>query len=482
LQPTRLFASLDKLFVKIFLWFWITTCGVIIAVVGTSYLNGMRVVEQPNILANFVPILAEKVVRAYETGGADAFEQFCRTNFPDQTTRVLYLLDGAYHDVLSRPITPNGLLVAHAARSGKLVMLRSQFAAYRTTSTSGNPYVVLLITEPLDSIRETTSRREVLLLPMLLCLVTVLCVWLAHHITSPIYAIQAAARRVSLGDLRARAPEGVLRRHDELASLGGDFNTMVERIEVLLRSHKNLLSAVSHELRSPLTRLNMSLTMLNKSIVDEKGRELVERMNRDIAAIDRLMGQLLTLSRLEAGHVEAHREDVDLSQLVGQVGADGAFEAKASGKLVSVKAQEGVILPSSDPYALRSACENVVRNAIRFTAPGTTVEIELAVDGGAQGPCALIAVRDSGSGVPEDLLETIFQPFFQAPTNTDSIGNGLGLAIAAEAIRLHRGTIAARNRPGTGLEVVVQLPLDRASTDRKTPEDHPSIASDVAAS
>jgi signal transduction histidine kinase len=257
---------------------------------------------------------------------------------------------------------------------------------------------------------------------------------------------------------------------------------MVERIEVLVRSHKNLLSAVSHELRSPLTRLNLSLAMLNKSIVDGKGRDLLERMDRDIAAIDRLMGQLLTLSRFEAGHSGAHREDVDLSQLVGQVGADGAFEAGASGKLVSVKTQEDVVVPNSDPYALRSACENVVRNAIRFSAPDTTVEIELSVGGGAQRQYALIAVRDCGIGVPEDLLEAIFQPFFQAPTNTESIGNGLGLAIAAEAVRLHHGAIVARNRQGTGLEVLLQLPLDQASIDRQPPADHWWMASGVAAS
>src|ERR1700693_5640979 len=122
-QPTRLFSSLDKLFVKIFLWFWITTCGVIIAVFVSSQVNRLQIIEPPSLFATVAPILAAEAVRVYEAGGAEAFAQFSQDKFDDRE-RKLYLLDGAYRDVLWRPITADGLRVAHAARTGHLTIVK----------------------------------------------------------------------------------------------------------------------------------------------------------------------------------------------------------------------------------------------------------------------------------------------------------------------------------------------------------------------
>jgi signal transduction histidine kinase len=249
----------------------------------------------------------------------------------------------------------------------------------------------------------------------------------------------------------------VSRRFDELSALAKDFDSMVSRLDVLIQTQKNLLNSVSHELRSPLARINLSLALLKKRSTPESD-DIFQRLDRDIARIDLLMGQLLTLSRLEAGLSSGDREDVDFAQLVEETAADSNFEAQASGKSVIFRTKCSVILGNADPHALRSACENVIRNAVRFTQPGTNVEVDLEIDGSAPEPLALLSVRDHGPGVPEDSLQAIFQPFVRINTEATG-GNGLGLAIAFEAIRLHRGRISATNLLPTGLEINIRLPV-----------------------
>jgi signal transduction histidine kinase len=188
--------------------------------------------------------------------------------------------------------------------------------------------------------------------------------------------------------------------------------------------------------------------------------DLFQRLDRDVARIDVLMGQLLTLSRLETGLSSAEKEAVDLAQLVEAIAADGNFEAQACGKSVTCFATDRLILESADLHALQGACENVIRNAVRFTPRGTDVEVHLRMDQSTPEPRAILSVRDHGPGVPEDALGKIFQPFFRMSADGDTPpGNGLGLAIAFEAIRLHHGVIRAANVQPTGLEVTVELPV-----------------------
>jgi signal transduction histidine kinase len=464
LRRLRAARSAYRLFFKIFLWFWLTFWGVFLFVVISNRFTGMHEVKQPNMYATVMPILAAQAVHAYETGGQEEFARFSHEHVDDKE-RTLYLLDGFNQDVLHRQISDNGLRTARAVKSGQLLMLRESIAAYRFTSSSGRPYVLLLRMANFNGVKSVLLSRGVPVLLSLLVMVTCLCLWLAYHIASPIYGIQSAARRVTGGDLSARASLEILKRHDELAELATDFNLMVQKIEILLRSHKSLLAAVSHEIRSPLTRLTLSIALLRKER-HSTAEDLLVRMDRDIGVLDNLMGQLLTLSRFEAGISGTHREEVNLRQLVEEVGANGAFEAVADDKSVEFKIKDEAVLPAGDSYALRSACENVVRNAIRFTQPGTTVEIELSVEHGSSLNFAIISVNDRGPGVPETMLDAIFKPFVRVENDTMAANNnGLGLAIAAGAIHLHHGSIVAANRRGGGLEVVVRLPLEAAKEE-----------------
>jgi two-component system sensor histidine kinase CpxA len=170
----------------------------------------------------------------------------------------------------------------------------------------------------------------------------------------------------------------------------------------------------------------------------------------------------LTLSRLETGLSSDARDNVDLSQLVQEVVADGDFEAHSCGKSVRLQVEGGIVIEKADQQALRSACENIIRNAIRFTTPGSEVEVILKTEKMSSSPQAVLSVRDYGPGVPEESLHQIFQPFFRVrePSGDPRAknGTGLGLAIALEAIRQHRGTIIASNANPIGLEVKIMLP------------------------
>ena len=455
------------LFVKIFSWFWVTALVIIAIIFVGRRVMDLRPIDPSTMYASVAPMLAAEATRAYESGGPAGFARFAN-NLAGGHESQLFLLDESNKDVLSRAISRDTLRLAREAGKDQLVATQSSLyervAAYKFVAASGRPYTLVLYEHsPVLNLTGVLLSEGVPFLLGLLFVVTILCFWLAYHIAAPIHAIQSAARKVAEGDLSARVPHAVSRRRDELAALAMDFDSMVERIETLIRTQKNLLNSVSHELRSPLARLNVCLAMIRKHMPEETV-ETCERMERDVARIDTLMGQLLTLSRLEAGLSSGERENVNFTLLVQEIAADGNFEAQSLGKAVSLEASSQIVLERADSLALRSACENIVRNAIHFTPPGTEVKVALGIDNPAS-PQVLLTVRDEGPGVPRNALQNIFSPFFRINgPGRQSQGNGLGLAIALEAVRLLHGTIVASNLDPTGLEISVRLPASRPTT------------------
>jgi signal transduction histidine kinase len=327
-------------------------------------------------------------------------------------------------------------------------------------SSTGRPYILLLyIRSDLGELKNFLAGKGFPSAVAMFLLASLFSLWLAYHIAAPIHSIQSTARRVATGDLSARVPALVSRRHDELAALAVDFDSMVDRLEILIRTQKNLLSSVSHEIRSPLARITLRLAILKKKWFGNS-QDMLHQLESDVERIDLLISQLLTLSRFEAGLSSAEREDVSISQILEEVTADGDFEAKSAGKSVRLHANGSAYLEDADPHALRSAFENIIRNAIRFSPPNTNIDVSLKINADSPKSSILISVRDHGPGVPEESLQAIFQPFVQLANNEPSgeSHNGLGLAIASEAIRMHGGAITAINLPEGGLEVRVKLP------------------------
>ena len=285
-----------------------------------------------------------------------------------------------------------------------------------------------------------------------------ICLVLTRHITSPLFELRRGAERIAVGNLTARVPESLRSRRDEIGQLGRDFDRMAERLESLVDSHKRLLGDVSHELRSPLSRLVVALGLARRAtaLQSDDMVELLDRMALEATRLDHLIGQLLTLSRIESGSHAAAASSVDLTALVHEVVGDADFEARAQSRRVGVTAFEACTVSGSEEL-LRSAVENVVRNAVRYTREGTAVDVSIR----RERDRAVIRVRDRGPGVPEAMLSEMFLPFrrVQMTHLTRNDGSGLGLAIAHRAVAASGGKIGAMNAADGGLIVDIDVPL-----------------------
>jgi len=273
-------------------------------------------------------------------------------------------------------------------------------------------------------------------------------------ITRPVVQLRRAARLLSTGKLNARVKlgqaEGVFFAGDEIEALVHDFNYMAERLEQLVAAQKLLLRDVSHELRSPLARLSVGLELAREDAGDVMAVHL-GRIERETDRLNQLIGQLLTLSSMEALERQKHFVKLSLNQLIEKMIPDAEYEARQRQCTINFKAEAECVVEGNEELLYR-AVENVVRNAIRYTASGTEVEIELrpvTVRGAAM---VEIAVSDQGPGIPEGQLEAIFRPFYRVDDarSPDTGGFGVGLAIAERAVRLHGGELTAENRPGGG--------------------------------
>lgn len=282
------------------------------------------------------------------------------------------------------------------------------------------------------------------------------CLALARYLSAPVEKFRAATQRLASGDLSVRVGPELGRRRDELTDAGRDFDVMAERIQDLVEGERRLLGDISHELRSPLSRLAVAV-QLERKRGDTDERPMLDRIEREAQRLEELIAQLLTLARLRVDHDRAARL-VDLGRLALDVASDAEFEAENLDCRIDVRAPEDCRV-RGNPGLLRSALENVVRNAVRHTRPGTAVEI--IVGDRARDVC--VTVRDHGAGVPEKLLERLFEPFYRVDEARDreTGGVGLGLAIVKDVVRRHDGTVYARNAAGGGLEVELSLPAAR---------------------
>ena len=309
------------------------------------------------------------------------------------------------------------------------------------------------------------------------------CGMLSRHLTRPIETLRSATHRLAEGDMSARVGNYEDSGNDELTSLSRDFDSMAERIQALLgeqnrlleeqnrlmHGQRRLLRDVSHELRSPLARLNIALELARDAVQDGlenntstnsvshaiHAEAALNRIEEEADTLREMVDQVLSLSHLESGLQKPVTEPVDLAALIQTVASATDFEARSTRRAVRVTACVSSTTNGS-PTLLRSAIENVVRNAVRYTSEGTAVEISL-IKTEAE---AIITVRDYGTGLPEDELEAIFRPFYRVSgaRERESGGTGLGLSITEHSVRLHGGQVRAYNTPEGGLTVEMRLP------------------------
>jgi two-component system sensor histidine kinase CpxA len=470
-----------SLFFKIFLWFVMVT----VTVIAGTFAMGELMRPHPEHLPlrrQLGPILnevARNSADTYERGGQPALAEYLARIRREFDVRG-FLFNPELEELSGQRMPSQASGLARKIFENDLQEISSEepmpLNARPTTSQSGKPYV--LVAEVLPRMPPGYGYHPIIHLLGVALVGALFCYWLARHLTSPVAKLSAATRQLARGNLAVRVSPSMGNRHDELAALGADFDLMAEKIESLINSQRRLLGDISHELRSPLTRLNVALELARQRSGPE-AESALERIQREAENLNDMIGQLLTLTRLESGAETLPQAEFDLSQLVRGVTDDADFEARSRNRSVTVTTVKRLPIKATE-HLLRRAVENVVRNAVHYTAENTAVDVALRVESGEpcsgpdatgadrrepgekpSGQCAVITVRDHGPGVPDNALQEIFRPFYRVDDARDreAGGVGLGLAIAERAIRLHGGAVRAANASDGGLMVTITIPL-----------------------
>ncbi|MFN0141804.1 MAG: ATP-binding protein [Pyrinomonadaceae bacterium] len=449
-----------KLFLKIFLWFLLTifvTISVMTYVTRTFQTEPMST-RMERSRRNQMTIYGGTATQIAMAEGEPGLRAFLARLSEVEPTRTVGLVEANgtvwYGD--GERISHSTDLVSRALSSGVIELQADEehsLGAAPVDFPDGRRLVLVIRwdrqTPPALFFGSTTGYLR---LAGLLGTAIIACVLLALYLTSPIRKLREATRRLAEGNLETRVAAKMGRRRDELADLAHDFDEMAARIESLITSQQRLNSDISHELRSPLARLNVALEIAKQKSNPETA-PVLERIEAESERLNEMIGRLLMLAKLESGSDEIEPVRIDLAEIVRNVSGDADFEAKAKGKRVELVAADECVVMGSESL-LSSAIENVLRNAVRYTKDGTAVNVQLSTNNGH----ATVKISDHGGGVPEDELAQIFRPFYRiGEDRTRKTGGiGLGLAIAERAVKAHKGTITARNANG-GLEIEIGL-------------------------
>jgi len=465
---------LRSLFLKIFVWFGAAMLTMIVSTFLVLELVRPEpfqphVHNTPNLLtAGYAQAAADFYERDGQSGLAAYLEEL------ERKTEMRAVLFGAGLKELSGRQMPAGAmeLAQNVSQTHGSESFRDSFPqliAQPVKTARGGEYVWVA---EMASRPHLLGYSHIMHMAAMFLIGATFCYGLAKYLTAPVTKLRKATNELASGNLGARVGPSLGRRRDELASLGSDFDRMAEQIEALLKAQRRLLGDISHELRSPLSRLNVALELARQRSGSEAMSALA-RIQHEAENLNEMIGQLLALTRLETGDQEISKKSFDLGRLVLDIAEDADFEARSLRRSVRVDASQKCMILGSEEL-LRPAIENVVRNAVQHTAEKTEVEIKLqtrkASANGHAGATirahndgkalAEITVRDHGAGVPENALSKIFRPFYRVDDARDrqSGGTGLGLAITERAVRLHGGNVTAINAPDGGLSITISLP------------------------
>lgn len=472
----------SRLFWKILLGVWVMLLTISLGGALTQYLYFIN--ERADYLAfddqnneHFVNMMAA----ALRTGGRSGLDEFLKIWKPPigAQLRVRAVTRAQMSPTNSiaqhaKPAATDSSLARQPARQPWTVMVSSPDGAWQLTYAlpAWEPRIVYRL--------QDFVRTPELIVELVVSLA--FSALLAWYLTRPIQRLHVGFERLARGDLRARLHAQTWRRRDEISDLARDFDRVAERLEQLVATRDQLLHDVSHELRTPLARLRLSIDLAKQGELAPSGTgELapgdavighsLARIDAECQRIDRLVGELLTLSRAESD-ITGHDEYFDIPELVRTVVEDAELEAQHAGVAMQVKSHGGDLAGTrwavGDAELLRRGLENILRNALRHSPPGPTVEIIVRLrhgaGQGADGAGYDIEISDQGPGVADAALEKIFEPFVRLPGER-SEGFGLGLAIARRAVHVNGGTVRALNRAGGGLTVLISVPAAAALPD-----------------
>ncbi|MCF2860185.1 ATP-binding protein [Pseudoalteromonas sp. SMS1] len=449
--------------IKVFIWFWLTVISTLAILVSVSFL-------QPDVLASkdiSPPMLKnlfhvkKSLDKHIERMPDKTLEEILRHRRHGKRSKIYLKHPDPEKSLISNPdLNQFDLALLNFAVGGEPKVINTEkYRAYGPVSIQihNDDYQLFMI---LDN-REGDLFLKVRLMPrwmklaILLVASLVLSYWFAMGLLKPIKQLQRAASQLAQGKLNTRANVDKTRQ-DELGQLGKDFDIMASQLEAQVLSQKRLLADISHELRSPLTRLQMATGIASSKATGELDSYLL-RIEKESYMLEHMLSDILQLSRLESGTscVEMHR--ICIAELLEPIISDAHFESQQLSKtLIAGELPEQHLL--GDTVLLNRAIENIIRNALKYAKK--TVRIQCKIDN-AQ---FVLKVSDDGPGVSEEMLNKLCIPFYRAsqsrtPDNTQKGGFGLGLAIAQHAIKVHHGHILFQNNQG--LDVTVRIPLQQ---------------------
>jgi len=466
-----------RLFWKFLLFVWLAQLVGIVALALVFWVAEPRVKLESVDAGPNARIYVGAAAAILRYGGADAFKAWVTADIEHS----VYAVDSTGTDILGRSVPPDvtaharelheadpdSPLVAEVTSTARhsilLFAARGEWPPSGSSSPPGDrrrppdvgPRAVAPLGRPPYGGRNWPPRGPLLATLLVSLLTAALLAW---YVAKPIRSLRLAFEAASGGRLDHRVAPLIGTRQDELADLGREFDRMAERLQDSMSRQKRLLHDVSHEVRSPLARLQAAVGLLR-----QKGSAdgmTVDRIEEEIARIDRLVGDLLKLSRIESGDLAGEIDEIDLHELVSQVLCDANFEARSEGRqVVWTERSEGIL--RGRPEMLHVAFENIVRNALKHAPDCRVITVETTLE--SEGSIYRFRVLDTGPGVREDELARLFTPFFRSDRASSTEGYGLGLAIARRSIEVHGGTIHVQNRPGGGLAVEIVLPLGHDS-------------------
>ena len=457
--------NMGRLFWKIFIGFWLTLLVTGFMVGGLVWQHNKERIEKLEILANSprAEFSVKTLASILREQGREGLEKtYYQHNKRYRRPPPVFIVDATGKELLDRPVSRLILDKAQAE-----VNKTEQSAVRQVTTPEGEQFILFVPRRDFRSFKPEREHRfkshkrdfprDLPLLPLLIVLLGSLLfsAILAWYITRPIRHLRDATNQFADGKLDTRVMHNFGNRKDEITDLAKDFDHMAEQVQQLVFTQKRLLNDVSHELRSPLARLQVAIEMARQQ--PEKTGELMQRIEKECHRLDELVGELLTLSRLEA---DVHNNDADffdINGLVDSIVTDALFEAENHNKQVTYNKEKETLLKGSIEL-LRRAFENIIRNAIYYTPENTLVTISTEFVNND----IVISVCDAGNGIDEDKLADLFQPFVRIKDDNQNVkipGYGLGLAIARRAVELHQGKIRAYNQTEGGLCIEVTLPV-----------------------
>jgi two-component system, OmpR family, sensor histidine kinase CpxA len=466
---------MKSLFLRIFLSFWLAQALIITAAVLLTLALRPRTGTWESLRATAL----NDAVASYEHGGDAELRKYFEELEATQHVRA-YLFNEEGTELSHRTPPDWAIRVAaggpRAPRDGFMIPAPPVQRDSRSSSDGLHRYTIVMGLPPGPRVFFGPRGMPWRWLLIAVICTGLVCYGLSWYLTKPIVRLRAATRKLAAGDLTARSGAPVSVRRDEVAGLTRDFDAMAERLEILVKAQSRLLNDISHELRSPLARLNVALGLARLREGAENA-DMLDRIELEASRLNELISRILTLARLEDGEQRVPQTPVALDEIVVSVTEDAEFEAQARHCHVLTVIADGDWKVRGNASLLHSAVENVVRNAIRYTQEGTSVEVELTSPDVPNGREAVLRVSDFGPGVPTDALEKLFEPFYRLDDSRGRLtgGAGLGLAITERAVRFHGGRVAASNRPQGGLLVEIHLPLISARPLlKKQPEPVPS--------